>query len=72
MSVDQQFDPAAWLDRFVEIGGRYANTSNGVWLSGPVDGDLIAFEHEVLRDPDKRELVKAHIISTTVMEAAYG
>lgn len=63
------FDPAQWLAQFVAMGGRYANTSAGIWIDGPAELDFLALQNEVLRDADKREAVKAHILARTPQEA---
>ncbi len=63
------FDPAEWLARFVAAGGRYANTSSGVWIFSPADCEPLAIQQEIAVSTERREAVTAHISATTTREA---
>lgn len=63
------FDPAEWLARFVAAGGRYANTSSGVWIFSPADCAAMAIHREIAGSPALRDAVAAHIAATTTREA---
>ncbi|MDR7155365.1 hypothetical protein J2W40_002192 [Sphingobium xenophagum] len=63
------FDPAEWLARFVAAGGRYANTSSGIWIFSPADRAPLAIQQEIAGNPAWRDAVTAHISTTTTREA---
>lgn len=63
------FDPAAWLARFVAAGGRYANTSSGVWIFSPADCAPLAIQRELAANATLQSAVTDHIAATTTQEA---
>ncbi len=71
-TIKAAFDPAEWLARFTAMGGHFASTSAGVWLSGPPDARLTSYQQDALRDPAMREAIKAHILAMTPQEAHHG
>ncbi len=62
------FDPAEWLARFVAAGGRYANTSSGVWIFSRANCASLAIQREIAGSPERHEAVTAHISATTTRE----
>lgn len=70
------FDPAAWLARYVELGGGYTVSPNGVILHWSLRiteekrQALVQHERPLRRDLAMRETVKAYLTSHTMMEAA--
>lgn len=62
------FDPADWLARFVAAGGRYANTSSGVWIFSPADGAALAIQQEIAGIAALQSAVTDHIAATTTRE----
>jgi len=67
--TDSTFDPAVWLSRFVAAGGRYANTSSGIWIFSPPDCAPLALQQEIAGDGARRDAVTAHIAATTTRES---
>lgn len=69
------FDPATWLARYVELGGGYTVSSNGVvlhWSLRITEGErqaLVQHERPLRRDLVMREAVKSYLTSHTAMEA---
>ena len=63
------FDPAAWLAVYVDLGGGYCVTADGVWLHWSLK--ITEAEHEALaahemplrRDLEKRNAVKALLLA---------
>ncbi|MAM37252.1 MAG: hypothetical protein CL949_01810 [Erythrobacter sp.] len=75
LSVEQEgrFDPAAWLARYVELGGGYSVVGDAIWLhwllSVAVDEAAIQAHERVLRGrPDWRNAVKALIMQRVARE----
>lgn len=70
------FDPATWLARYVELGGGYTVSPNGVilhWSLRITEEErraLVQHERPLRRDLVMREAVKAYLASDTLMEAA--
>lgn len=68
------FDPAAWLARFVELGGGYTVSPNGVvlhWSLRITEEErraLVQHERPLRRDLVMREAVKAYLARNTAME----
>lgn len=69
-------DPAAWLARYVELGGGYTISPNGVilhWSLRITEEErqaLVQHERPLRRDLVMRETVKAYLASHTATEAA--
>lgn len=63
------FDPSEWLARFVAAGGRYANTSSGVWIFSPADCAPLAIQKEIAGNAALQSAVTDHIAATTTREA---
>ena len=70
------FDPAAWLARYVELGGGYTVNSDSVWLHWSLDitdaerETLRAHEMPLRRDLAKRDAVKSLLTASSPKEAA--
>ena len=70
------FDPASWLARYVELGGGYTVSPNGVvlhWSLRITEKErqaLVQHERPLRRDLIARETVKAYLASHTAAEAA--
>lgn len=67
--TDSTFDPVVWLAQFVAAGGRYANTSSGIWIFSPAECEPLALQKEIAGDVARRDAVTAHIAATTTREA---
>lgn len=63
------FDPAEWLARFVAAGGRYANTSSGVWIFSRPNCESLAIQREIAGNKALLSAVTDHIAATTTREA---
>ena len=69
------FDPAAWLARYVELGGGYIVNGVGAclhWSLRITEEErtaLIVHERQLRRDGARREAVKAYLASMVVQEA---
>lgn len=63
------FDPAEWLARFVAAGGRYANTSSGVWIFSRANCASLAIQREIAGNIALFSAVTDHIAATTTREA---
>ena len=68
------FNPAAWLARYVELGGGYTVSPNGVVLHWSLRiteeerNALVLHERPLRRDLAMREAVKAYLASHTTIE----
>ena len=63
-SATPTFDPAAWLDTLVAIGGGYALASGRkLWLvvRGCPTGELTPLMAQIVAQPDRQEAIKAAI-----------
>lgn len=72
-----RFDPAAWLARYVELGGGYSMVGDAIWLhwllSANVDEAAIQAHERVLRGrPEWRDAVKALIMQRVAREVVDG
>lgn len=63
------FDPAEWLARFVAAGGRFANTSSGVWIFSRANCASLAIQREIAGNAALLNAVTDHIAATTTREA---
>jgi len=63
------FDPAEWLARFVAAGGRFANTSSGVWIFSRANCASLAIQREIAGNAVLLNAVTDHIAATTTREA---
>ncbi len=63
------FDPSEWLARFVAAGGRYANTSSGVWIFSRANCASLAIQREIAGNIALFSAVTDHIAATTTREA---
>jgi hypothetical protein len=70
----RSIDPAAWLARYVELGGGYTVSSNGVMLHWSLNiteeerRALVQHERPLRRDLIMREAVKAYLASHAAVE----
>ena len=68
------FDPAAWLARYIELGGGYTVSPNGVvlhWSLRITEDErraLAQHERPLRRDLVMREAVKAYLATQTASE----
>jgi hypothetical protein len=68
------FDPVTWLARYVELGGGYTVSPNGVvlhWslrISEEERRALVQHERPLRRDLVMREAVKAYLVTHTATE----
>ncbi|WP_119750263.1 hypothetical protein [Sphingobium terrigena] len=67
--TDRPFEPARWLARFVAAGGRYANTSSGVWIFSRPNCASLAIQREIAGNTALLSAVTDHIAATTTREA---
>lgn len=69
------FNPAAWLARYVDLGGGYTVNSGGIclhWSLRITEAEraaLVAHERPLRRDRERREAVKAYLASMMAQEA---
>lgn len=69
------FNPAAWLTRYVELGGGYTVSPGGVilhWSLRITEDErraLVQHERPLRRDLVMREAVKSYLASHTMIEA---
>lgn len=69
------FDPAAWLARYVELGGGYTVSPNGVVLHWSLRiteeerSALVQHERPLRRNLIMREAVKSYLMAHTAAEA---
>ena len=69
------FNPATWLARYVELGGGYTVSPNGVvlhWSLRITEEErcaLVQHERPLRRDLVMREAVKSYLASHTAAEA---
>lgn len=74
IAPSRPFAPAAWLARYVELGGGYTVSPNGVILHWSLRiteeerSALVQHERPLRRDLIMREAVKAYLASHSVME----
>lgn len=74
-SLLASFNPAAWLARYIELGGGYTVSPNGVilyWslrITEEERNALVQHERPLRRDLVMREAVKAYLTSHTALEA---
>lgn len=72
------FDPAAWLARYVELGGGYTVTSGiarfhrHCGITQAQQAALAHHERRLRADLANRDAVEAHILSMSVTEEAEG
>lgn len=66
--VETAFDPAAWLARYIGLGGGYTVRGQSVWIGWSMDIDqckqaeLCAHVSFLRQDTGRRDLVKAALI----------